>query len=68
MSDKKSITFRCDADILETLDNLGRECNHAKTPHGYNRSKILMDILQLNIEALSDGSIVLYHLSKIMQQ
>jgi len=59
MSDKKSITFRCDADILEGLDNLGRECYHAKTPHGYDRSKILMDILRLNIEALSDGSIVL---------
>ena len=59
MSDKKSITFRCDADILEALDNLGRERYHAKTPHGYDRSKILMDILQLNIEVLSDGSIVL---------
>jgi hypothetical protein len=59
MSDKESITFRCDADILEALDNLGRERYHAKTPPGYDRSKILMDILQLNIEALSDGSIVL---------
>ena len=59
MSDKKSITFRCDADLLEALDNLGRERYHAKTLHGYDRSKILMDILRLNIEALSDGSIVL---------
>ena len=59
MSDKKSRTYRCDADILEALDNLGRERYHAKTPHGYDRSKILMDILRLNIEALSDGSIVL---------
>jgi uncharacterized hydantoinase/oxoprolinase family protein len=59
MSDKKSITFRCDADILEALDNLGRERYHAKTPHGYDRSKILMDILRLNIEALCGGSIVL---------
>ena len=59
MSDKKSITFRCDADILEALDNLGRERYHAKTPRGYDRSKILMDILRLNIETLSDGSIVL---------
>jgi hypothetical protein len=59
MSDKKLITFRCDADILEALDNLGRERYHVKTPHGYARSKILMDILRLNIEALSDGSIVL---------
>ena len=59
MSDKKLITFRCDADLLEALDNLGRERYHAKTLHGYDRSKILMDILQLNIEALCDGSIVL---------
>jgi len=59
MSDKKSITYRCDADILEALDNLSRERYHAKTPHGYDRSKIFMDILRLNIEALSDGSIVL---------
>jgi len=59
MSDKKSITYRCDADILEALDNLGRERYHAKTPPGYDRSKILMDILQLNIEALSDDFIVL---------
>jgi hypothetical protein len=59
MSDKKLITFRCDADLLEALDNLGRERYHAKTPHGYDRSKILMDILRLNIEALSDSSIVL---------
>jgi hypothetical protein len=59
MSDKKSITFRCDANILETLDNLGREGYHVKTPHRYDRSKILIDILRLNIEALSDSSIVL---------
>ena len=59
MSDKKLITFHCDADILEALDNLGRERYHVKTPHGYARSKILMDILRLNIETLSDGSIVL---------
>jgi hypothetical protein len=52
MSDKKLITFRCDADILEALDNLGRERYHAKTSPEYDRSKILMDILRLNIEAL----------------
>jgi hypothetical protein len=46
MSDKKSITFRCEADILEALDNLGRERYHVKTPHRYDRSKILMDILR----------------------
>ena len=67
MSDKKSITFRCDVDILEALDNLGRECYHAKTPHRYNRSKILMDILRLNIEALSDCSIVLLGTVEVRQ-
>jgi uncharacterized hydantoinase/oxoprolinase family protein len=67
MSDKKSITYRCDADILEALDNLGRERYHAKTPHGYDRSKILMDILRLNIEALSDGSIVLPGVVEVRQ-
>jgi hypothetical protein len=67
MSDKKLISFRCDADILEALDNLGRERYHAKTPHGYDRSKILMDILRLNIEALSDGSIVLPEAVKVRQ-
>ena len=59
MSDKKSLTFRRDANILEALDNLGRECYHAKTLHGQDCSKILMDILRLNIEALSDVYIVL---------
>lgn len=67
MSDKESITFRCDADILEALDNLGRERYHAKTPHGYARSKMLMDILRLNIEALSDGSIVLPGVVEVRQ-
>jgi hypothetical protein len=67
MSDKKLITFRCDADILEALDNLGRERYHAKTPHGYDRSKILMDILRLNIEALSDDSIVLLGTVEVRQ-
>jgi hypothetical protein len=67
MSDKKLITFRCDADLLEALDNLGRERYDAKTPHGYDRSKILMDILRLNIEALSDGSIVLPGVVEVRQ-
>jgi hypothetical protein len=67
MSDKKPITFRCGADLLEALDNLGRERYHAKTPYGYDRSKILMDISRLNIEALSDGSIVLLGAVEVRQ-
>ena len=67
MSDKKSITYRCDADILEALDNLGRERYHAKTSPGYDRSKILIDILRLNIEVLSDSSIVLLGTVEVRQ-
>jgi hypothetical protein len=37
MSKKESTTFRCDADILEALDYLGRKRYHAKTPPGYDR-------------------------------
>ena len=59
MTEKKSVTFRCDTDLLEAIDNLGRERYPAKTPHGYDRSKILMEVLRLNIEALSAGSVVL---------
>jgi len=68
MTQKKSVTFRCDADLLEAIDNLGRERYPAKTPHGYDRSKILMEVLRLNIEALSDGSVVLPTLSNVGRQ
>ncbi|MEG4280520.1 hypothetical protein QUA62_24050 [Microcoleus sp. MON1_C1] len=68
MTEKKSVTFRCDTDLLEAIDNLGRERYPAKTPHGYDRSKILMEVLWLNIEALSDGSVVLPTLSNVGRQ
>lgn len=68
MTEKKSVTFRCDADLLEAIDNLGRERYPAKTPHGYDRSKILMEVLRLNIEALSDGSVVLPAPANVGQQ
>lgn len=67
MSDKEFITFRCDAHILETIDYLGKKRYDAKTPPGYNGSKILMDILRLNIEALFDGCIVLLGAVKVRQ-
>jgi hypothetical protein len=68
MTEKKSVTFRCDADLLEAIDNLGRERYPAKTPHGCDRSKILMEVLRLNIEALSDGSVVLPAPAFVRQQ
>ncbi|MEG4589364.1 hypothetical protein QUA54_29725 [Microcoleus sp. MOSTC5] len=68
MTEKKSVTFRCDADLLEAIDNLGRDRYPAKTPHGYDRSKILMEVLRLNIEALSDGSVVLPTPSNVGRQ
>ena len=68
MTEKKSVTFRCDADLLEAIDNLGRERYPAKTPHGYDHSKNLMEVLQLNIEALSDGSVVLPAPAFVRQQ
>ena len=68
MTEKKSITFRCDADLLEAMNNLGRNRYPANTPHGYDRSKILMEVLRLNIEALSDGSVVLPTLSNVGRQ
>jgi hypothetical protein len=68
MTEKKSVTFRCEADLLEAIDNLGRERYPAKTPHGYDRSKILMEVLRLNIEALSDGSVVLPTPAEVRRQ
>ncbi|MEG5175672.1 hypothetical protein [Microcoleus sp. B3-D7] len=67
MTEKKSVTFRCDADLLEAIDKLGRERYPAKTPHGCDRSKILMEVLRLNIGALSDGSVILREPAKIRQ-
>jgi hypothetical protein len=67
MSDKGAITFRGDADILKALDYLGRERYDAKAPPGYDHSKILIDILHLNINTLSDGSIVLPVAIKVKQ-
>jgi hypothetical protein len=40
----------------------------ANTKHGCDRSKILMEVLRLNIEALSDGSVVLPTPAFVRQQ
>ena len=55
-----SLTFRCPDEVLEAIDNLGKErYPAANTKHGCDRSKTLIDIMRAGIEALSDGSVVL---------
>jgi hypothetical protein len=55
-----SLTFRCPDEVLEAIDNLGKERYPAtNTKHGCDRSKTLIDIMRAGIEALSDGSVVL---------
>ena len=55
-----SLTFRCPDEVLEAIDNLGKErYPAANTKHGCDRSKTLIDIMRAGIEALNDGSIIL---------
>jgi hypothetical protein len=55
-----SLTFRCPDEVLEAIDNLGKErYPAANTKHGCDRSKTLIDIMRAGIEALNDGSVVL---------
>jgi len=54
-----SLTFRCPDEVLEAIDNLGKERYPANTKHGCDRSKTLIDIMRAGIEALSNGSVVL---------
>jgi hypothetical protein len=55
-----SLTFRCPDEVLEAIDNLGKErYPAANTKHGCDRSKTLIDIMRAGIEALSNGSVVL---------
>ena len=55
-----SLTFRCPDEVLEAIDNLGKErYPAANTKHACDRSKTLIDIMRAGIEALSDGSVVL---------
>jgi hypothetical protein len=68
MSDKIMLNFRCPTEVLEVIDNLGKERYPANTKHGCDRSKTLMDIVRAGIEALSDGSVVLPAPSEVRQQ
>ena len=55
-----SLTFRCPDEVLDAIDNLGKErYPAANNNHGCDRSKTLIDIMRAGIEALNDGSIVL---------
>src|SRR4028119_37903 len=64
-----SLTFRCPDEVLEAIDNLGKErYPAANTKHGCDRSKTLMDIVRAGIEALSDGSVVLPTPAFVRQQ
>jgi hypothetical protein len=48
-----SLTFRCPDEVLEAIDNLGKErYPAANTKHGCDRSKTLIDIMRAGIEAL----------------
>ena len=64
-----SLTFRCPDEVLEAIDNLGKErYPAANTKHGCDRSKTLIDIMRAGIEALNDGSIVLPAPTFVRQQ
>ena len=63
-----SLTFRCPDEVLEAIDNLGKERYPANTKHGCDRSKTLMDIVRAGIEALSNGSVVLPTPAFVRQQ
>ncbi|MEG4589112.1 hypothetical protein QUA54_28430 [Microcoleus sp. MOSTC5] len=64
-----SLTFRCPDEVLEAIDNLGKERYPAtNTKHGCDRSKTLIDIMRAGIEALSDGSVVLPAPTEVRQQ
>ena len=63
-----SLTFRCPGEVLEAIDNLGKERYPADTKHGCDRSKTLIDIMRAGIEALNDGSVVLPAPEEVRQQ
>ena len=68
MSDKIMLNFRCPREVLEVIDDLGKERYPADTKHGCDRSKTLIDIMRAGIEALNDGSVVLPAPAEVRQQ
>ena len=64
-----SLTFRYPTEVLEAIDNLGKErYPAANTKHGCDRSKTLIDIMRAGIQALSNGSVVLPAPTFVRQQ
>ncbi|MEG5054570.1 MULTISPECIES: hypothetical protein [unclassified Microcoleus] len=64
-----SLTFRCPDEVLEAIDNLGKErYPAANNNHGCDRSKTLIDIMRAGLAALSDGSVVLPSPAEVRQQ
>jgi Chromosome segregation ATPases len=60
MADKTMLNFRCPAELLEAIDTLGQERHPSETTkHGCDRTKTLLDIVRVGIEALSQGLAVL---------
>ena len=57
MTDKTMLNFRCPNDLLEAIDQIGRQRYPADNKSGCDRSKTLMDIVQAGIQALSDGTV-----------
>ncbi|MBD2169581.1 hypothetical protein H6G04_35080 [Calothrix membranacea FACHB-236] len=53
----KMLNFRCPSDLLEAIDQLGRQRYPADNNNGCDRSKTLIEIITAGIQALSEGSI-----------
>lgn len=68
MASSTSLTFRCPDEVLEAIDNLGKERYPADTKHGCDRSKTLIEIMRAGIEALSNGAVVLPAPTETRQQ
>ena len=56
-ADKTMLNFRCPNDLLEAIDQIGRQRYPADNKNGCDRSKTLMDIIQAGVQALSDGTV-----------
>lgn len=55
----KLLNFRCPAEVLEAIHELGRDFYPADNQNGCDQSKTVLEIMRAGIKALSDGSIVL---------
>jgi len=59
MSDnRKMLNFRCPLDVLEAIDTVGRERYPAENENGCDRSKTLLELIQLGIQAIDRGDVL----------